>query len=127
MAEGYGWAFPVIVDAVTGKIKKAVNEDMVHQSVKMVLGTNFGERYLEPEFGAGLQKYAFEIADYTTLKEIEKDVRESLALWEKRITEVEALARLEDDGRVVVDVSYRIGDIDAVFHYSHHIAVGEEG
>ena len=64
---GTGWKFPVEIDGATGRIKMSSNEDSIRESIRIIIGTRPGELPMHPHFGCGLQDYAFESPDYTTL------------------------------------------------------------
>ena len=56
---GIGWAFPLGF-AATGDAAMAVLEEDVAQAIRIILGTNPGERVMRPDFGAGLDDFLFE-------------------------------------------------------------------
>jgi len=94
---GRGWALPVATDA-TGSI--ALNDGPAHveQSIRMILGTGFGERPMRPEFGCGVHALVFAPADAALAARVEQEVRSSLVRWEPRI-EVRAVRALVDDSQ----------------------------
>jgi phage baseplate assembly protein W len=105
---GRGWAFPVC--AKRGDVAMAVYDDDIRQSIRIILGTNPGERRMRPEFGAGLATFVFEPVSATTMALIETRVREALIDWEPRI-DVERVAVTEDEEQsnlLLIDVHYRV-------------------
>ena len=50
---GAGWAFPLRTDA-TGGIALVTREREIEESIRLVLGTAYGERPMRPEFGCGI-------------------------------------------------------------------------
>ncbi len=62
---GRGWAFPV-QPAPSGEIAEAEYDEDVHQAVRIILGTDLGERVMRPDFGAGLRALVFEPLTTTT-------------------------------------------------------------
>lgn len=106
---GRGWAFPTETDS-DGDVRLVGGEADVEQAIRLVLSTAPGERVMRPEFGCGIQRYAFSTVDTTTLTMIGADVRDALTRWEPRI---EVLAvDAEFAGRAVgeleIDVEYRV-------------------
>jgi uncharacterized protein len=87
---GVGWAFPPRVDA-GGAVAEAVYEDDVREAIRIIIGTNPGERVMRPDFGAGLATFVFEPVNPTTVARVQRQVREALLAWEPRI-DVESVA-----------------------------------
>jgi phage baseplate assembly protein W len=106
---GRGWAFPV-APAPDGEVAEAEYEQDVHQAVRIVLGTDLGERVMRPDFGAGLRALVFEPLTATTRALIQHRVREALVRWEPRIDVTDV--RVEPDtgasSTVLVDLDYRV-------------------
>jgi hypothetical protein len=105
---GRGWAFPVCLRR--GEVATALYDDDIRQSIRIILGTNPGERRMRPDFGAGLITFVFEPVNTTTMSLIETRVKESLIDWEPRI-DVERV-HVEQDGErphvLLIDVHYRV-------------------
>lgn len=106
---GSGLAFPVGVDR-RGGIALAPGEADVEQAIVIILGTAPGERPLRPEFGCAIHDYVFETVDAHTLAHLEAEVREALDRWEPRIEVTDITFDLSgvDDGRLVIDITYRL-------------------
>jgi phage baseplate assembly protein W len=60
------------------------NEDAVKRSVKNILLTSKGERRLDPQFGAGLNRYLFEQLTASTVQTIKNDILHSIQTYEPR-------------------------------------------
>jgi len=112
---GVGWAFPPHVEA-DGSTAVAVYEEDVHQAVRIILGTNPGERVMRPDFGAGLKAFVFEPINSSTLARIRKQVEESLITWEPRIDvlQVSATPDPAQPARLLIEVDYRVRATNAV-------------
>jgi phage baseplate assembly protein W len=80
---GIGWWFPPLLDA--GHVGLARYEDDVEQSIRIILGTNPGERLMRPTFGAGLEQFLFEPISTTTMQRLRTRVEQALVDWEPRI------------------------------------------
>jgi len=105
---GLGWAFPVCSE--NGRTKTAAYDEDVRQAIRIIIGTNPGERAMRPDFGAGLNAFVFEPVSTTTLEALRRRVEESLVDWEPRI-DVE-LVRVTvapgEENKVLIEVSYRV-------------------
>jgi phage baseplate assembly protein W len=106
---GVGWAFPPAV-AADGKLAEAVHEEDIRQAIRIILGTNPGERVMRPDFGAGLNTFVFEPVNTTTMALVQSRVQEALVAWEPRI-DVEAVNVTTDAverNRLLIDMTYRV-------------------
>ncbi len=105
---GVGWAFPVARDK--GDAAMAQGEEDIAQAIRVILGTNPGERVMRPDFGAGLKQFVFEPASTGTLELIRQRVEESLIDFEPRIEVLSVKVTTRDSGgqQVLIDVSYRV-------------------
>lgn len=126
---GTGWKFPVGIDKATGRIQMSSNEDSIRESIRIILGTRKGELPMHPDFGCGIQEYAFETADYTTLYAMKTEVEHALIRWEPRITDVYARVSDEqiDEGVLMIDVSYVVRATNNQYNlvYPFYISEGE--
>jgi phage baseplate assembly protein W len=106
---GVGWAFPPRVDA-GGAVAEAVYEDDVREAIRIILGTNLGERLMRPDFGAGLDQFVFEPVNPTTIARLGRQVREALVTWEPRIDVEEVTVTPQGSPPVVlmVELVYRV-------------------
>lgn len=106
---GTGWAFPVRVSA-NGKLATVSAEEDIQESIRLILGTNPGERIMRPEFGAGLDAFVFEPINTGTLARLKKQVEDALVMWEPRIqiTEVRVTPDANENGRILIGLEYRV-------------------
>lgn len=112
---GIGWAFPSQIDA-DGTIAEAVYEEDIHQAIRIILGTNPGERVMRPDFGAGLNAFVFETVNTTIMERLKNRVREALIDWEPRI-DVEGVkirSAPSERNKLLVDINYRIRATNAL-------------
>jgi phage baseplate assembly protein W len=88
----------------------AVYERDVEQAIRIILGTDWGERVMRPDFGAGLNSFVFGPLNQTTLRSVQSRVQESLIKWEPRIDVEQVKVSLDpsEPGKLVVAVTYRI-------------------
>jgi len=105
---GRGWAFPVVT-APDGTTALAVYEEDVQQAIRIIIGTEKGERVMRPDFGAGLRAMLFEPLRTTTLALIRHRVEEALVIWEPRIDSIKVtVSAVPPDGEVRIVVRYRV-------------------
>jgi phage baseplate assembly protein W len=112
---GVGWAFPPQVEA-DGAITEAVYEEDIHQAIRIILGTNPGERVMRPDFGAGLNAFVFEPVSTTTMALVQTRVQDALIAWEPRI-DVEQVRVTTDSNeryKLLIDITYRVRATNAV-------------
>jgi phage baseplate assembly protein W len=105
---GRGAAYPLALTA-TGGIQESVGVARIEQSIRLILGTQHGERVMRPDFGANLRSLAFATNTPGTANLARHLVETALAQWEPRIEvlDVEVANGLEE-AALLVDVSYRI-------------------
>jgi phage baseplate assembly protein W len=105
---GLGWAFPVCPEG--GRTKTAAYDEDVKQAIRIIMGTNPGERAMRPDFGAGLSAFVFEPVSTTTLEALRRRVEESLIDWEPRIDVelVKVTAAPGEENKLLIEVSYRV-------------------
>jgi len=106
---GAGWAFPLRTDA-TGGIALVRHEREIEESIRLILGTAFGERPMRPEFGCGIHDYIFAPTDATTAGRIAYEVRASLRRWEPRIDVADVIVDVaaDDPALLYIDVRYTV-------------------
>ena len=105
---GTGIAFPFGADAQggLGTIGGAAN---VEQSIRLIIGTAYGERPMRPEFGCGIHDLVFEMASTELVSRIQIQVMSSLRRWETRAEIMGVDVDFGTDPTIVqIMVSYRI-------------------
>jgi hypothetical protein len=106
---GIGWGFPPKPGADGTSAIAAYDED-IRQAIRIILGTNPGERVMRPDFGAGLDTFVFEPVNSTTMALVKTRVEEALIDWEPRIDVegVQVTADHVDRYKLLIDVRYRV-------------------
>ncbi|MGW3668119.1 GPW/gp25 family protein [Streptomyces sp. NPDC005141] len=82
---GRGWAFPVEPLPQRGALNLASGAALVHQSIRIILATEPGERLMRPDFGCGLRRFLTHPNTPGTRAAIARAVEEALSVWEPRI------------------------------------------
>lgn len=106
---GVGWSFPPCV-AAGGDTQIAKYEQDVEQAIRIIIGTDWGERVMRPDFGAGLRSFVFGPLNQTTIQRVQTRVQESLIKWEPRIDVESVVASVTQDERnkLMIAVRYRV-------------------
>jgi phage baseplate assembly protein W len=106
---GVGWAFPPCA-ANDGSTAMAAYEKDVEQAIRIVLGTDWGERVMRPDFGAGLNSFVFGPLNQTTLRMVQTRVQDSLIKWEPRIDveQVKVTVDSSEPGKMLIAITYRV-------------------
>ena len=106
---GVGWGFPPCVGSDGGNAI-VMYEDDVKQSIRIILGTDQGERVMRPDFGAGLRSFIFGPVSATTLQRIKTRVQDALTKWEPRIDVLQVKITFDSSDRsaLLIDITYRV-------------------
>jgi len=107
---GKGLGFPARVDSESGKCELSSGEDLIEESILMILGTAKGERVMRPDFGCGIRELIFAPNNTVTATLVDVYIKEALLKWEPRIevTSVAVTPDRDEDNRLNIDISYRI-------------------
>lgn len=102
-------AYPCQLEAGLGRFRTMTEQEEIAQSVRMILLTRRGERPYRPDFGARLDRFAFENMDTTTRNLIRQEVVACLQTWEPRIWMIEVSFQPEpQDGQLIVNIQYQL-------------------
>jgi phage baseplate assembly protein W len=104
---GRGMTFPVQL-GVAG-ISQSAGADKIEQSIRVILGTQYGQRVMRPRFGCNLGSLAFAPNNGSTANLARYYVAEGLATWEPRI-DVLDVSVVNDNlgGTLLIDITYRL-------------------
>jgi phage baseplate assembly protein W len=104
---GRGWAFPIETDA-TGAIALVERARELEVSMRLILGTAYGERPMRPEFGCAIHEYVFASVNATTAGRIAYEVKMSLTRWEPRVEVIDVVVTYETEqpGTMYIDIRY---------------------
>jgi uncharacterized protein len=105
---GRGAAHPFSLGP-TGGIRESTGVARIEQSIRIILGTQHGERVMRSDFGANLRSLAFAGNTPGTANLARHLVETALARWEPRIEVVDVQVANELSGAaLVITVSYRV-------------------
>jgi hypothetical protein len=108
---GQGWAFPVRTDP-TGRIALVSHESEIGESIRLILGTAFGERPMRPDYGCAIHDYFFSSVDSELAGRIALAVRSALLRWEPRIEVQDVRISFDPDNPapIYIEIRYSVGD-----------------
>jgi phage baseplate assembly protein W len=106
---GTGWTFPLQIDN-RGGISLSRGDGGIADSIRVILGTDKGERRMRPNFGCDIHSLVFAPNNASTWGLAANYVEEALGMWEPRIevTEVDPYPDPEDTSRLLINIKYRI-------------------
>lgn len=105
---GAGVAFPVELN-VQGDLKLSQGDPNIQESIRLILGTQVGERVYRPEFGSRISELVFAPLNRDTLIKLRLRVEEALSRWEPRITVTGIIAEPDPiQGKVELTIQYRL-------------------
>ncbi|MET7900730.1 GPW/gp25 family protein [Streptomyces sp. NPDC005355] len=104
---GRGIAFPVRL-GVMG-FNQSAGAQKVQESIRIILGTQYGERVMRPRFGCNLKSLAFAANNTSTANLARYYVEEALSQWEPRIELVDVSVENDTTRDVLlIDITYRL-------------------
>ncbi len=107
---GRGISFPLGVSA-TGGLAESSGVQKVEEAIRIILGTQYGERVMRPTFGCNLKTLAFAPNNSATANLARYYVQQGLQQWEPRI-EVMAVDVQNTDfggaGGLLINIQYRL-------------------
>ncbi|GDX32966.1 hypothetical protein LBMAG15_19010 [Actinomycetes bacterium] len=105
---GSGFAFPMGVDS-QGGIRMVGGSDNIDRSIRLIMGTAYGERPMRPEFGCGIHDLVFDSTSLELLGQVQVQVTASLRRWETRADILNVVAEYGEDPSIInIQVTYRV-------------------
>ncbi len=125
---GIGWTFPIQPDN-EGRISMSEYEKDIGEAIRIILSTSKGERVMRPDFGCGIHEFVFSVMNMATQTLISNSVKEALTIWEPRIqvTKVEVSSESISEGKLMIDVEYRVRTTNNRFNlvYPFYLSEGK--
>ena len=124
---GTGFSFPVRVDPGTGRVETSSNEDDIREAIRIILGTQPGERPMNPSFGCAIHNFVFGTSDYTSIMLMKNEVENSLIMWEPRIKniKVDITQSPDSDGVLLIDISCVVRSTNNPFNLVYPFYINE--
>jgi len=104
---GRGLSYPLRLDATGLSVSAGLRK--VEESIRLILGTQYGERLMRPTFGSNLRTLAFAPNNSSTANLARYYVAEGLARWEPRIQVLEVtVENSATQPMLVISITYRL-------------------
>jgi hypothetical protein len=95
--------------SATGGLRESAGPTRIEQSLRIILGTNHGERVMRPRFGCNLKALAFAPLNVATLNLARHQVEEGIRAWEPRVDVIEVIVEPDNrNGVLLIHVHYRV-------------------
>ncbi len=105
---GSGISYPLQIGA-RGGIHQSTGVQKIEESIRIILGTQYGERLMRPAFGCNLKSLVFAPNNEATANLARYYVEEGLSRWEPRIDVFEVLVKNDDqNGLLLIEIHYRL-------------------
>ena len=125
MARSYNIKFPLRDDSVKNKYLQMtqITKDALGSNLLLLLLTQKGERYYEPDYGTNLLKYIFEPNDDVTIQDVRNDIEDAVNKFIPglRIDELNVEFDKENEHKITVKVNFTI--TDGVFESSDYVEI----
>lgn len=115
---GRGWSFPPEFVRETGTVLLTEDDADIEGSLKILLGTAIGERFLNPKYGLSLQEMLFEPISTTSKTLLEDRIKTTILIYEARINllSVELDTTNQYEGKVSVIIDYEVRATNSRFN-----------
>ena len=108
----YNIQFPLNDDNTTNTyfLMTKVTKDAFSSDLLLLLLTQKGQRYMEPDFGTNLLKYIFEPNDNLTATEVEKEIKRTISLYIPALTinSIEFNWNLDSEGKPISETQLNV-------------------
>ncbi len=105
---GSGMTYPMQL-STSGGIHESAGIQKIEESIRIILGTQYGERVMRPRFGCNLKSLVFAPNNEATAHLARYYVEEGLRQWETRIDVFEVLIKSDNrNGMLLIHIHYRL-------------------
>ncbi len=105
---GRGASFPFVIDS-SGGIQESAGQRKIEEAIRIILGTQHGERVMRPTFGCNLKHLLFAPNSLPTANLARHYVEDGLRTWEPRIELMEVVVTNDRiASALTITISYRI-------------------
>lgn len=119
---GTGWSFPPSFSKPLGAAMSKDVQD-IEESLKILLGTAIGERFLNPKFGFNLSSLMFESMTTTLKTFVTSLIERAILYYEPRIDlhRVELNDQGQNEGRLEIVIEYSVRATSSRFTFVYPI------
>lgn len=105
---GSGITYPMQI-GTSGAIHESTGAQKVDESIRIILGTGYGERLMRPTFGCNLKSLVFAPNNDATANLARYYVEDGLSQWEPRIDVLDVLVENDNqNGLLIIEIHYRL-------------------
>jgi phage baseplate assembly protein W len=118
----YNIKFPLVDDVETNTYFQLtkITKDALSSDLVLLLLTQRGERYYEPDYGTNLLKYIFEPNDAITGSDVEQEIKRTVSLYIPALTidKVTFNWNTDDNGEPILETQL---NVNVKFTYSEDV------
>jgi Bacteriophage baseplate protein W len=108
---GTGWSFPPEFPSQAGQVLMVSDEEDIKGSLKILVATAVGERFLQPKYGLDMSELLFDPMSTTMLTYVKDRARTAILFYEPRINllslELDTSRQHEGEVRILLDYEIR--------------------
>ncbi len=108
---GTGWSFPPEFSQETGEVLMTSDEEDIQASLRILLGTVAGERFMNPKYGLDMHEMLFEPMGTTAKTVLNDRIKMAILIYEPRIIpltiQVDTSAELEGTISIILEYEVR--------------------
>lgn len=106
---GSGWGFPPHFNKSKRSVEMLTGEADIQSSLQILMTTSLGERFMRSKYGSRVPDMVFETMDSSQRAVLKQHVKDSIALYEPRITPIDIQIDMNSlEGRVEISVDYKV-------------------
>jgi len=107
---GTGWSLPPRFSKIKKGVELVSGEEDIQESLRILLATQIGERFLQPKYGCNLDELLFEPLNTTVKTYIRGLVKQAILHFEPRIELEDVVIEAIDEptGKIELIVQYRV-------------------
>ena len=108
-------------------MKTSSDEEDIEESIRIILGTQPGERPMSPHFGCSINSFVFGTTDYTALTMMQREVVNSLTMWEPRIRDIKVnvISDPNENGVLLIEIGYVVRSTNNPFNLVYPFYISE--
>tara|TARA_R110002124_G_scaffold164319_1_gene331704 strand:+ start:9791 stop:10234 length:444 start_codon:yes stop_codon:yes gene_type:complete len=81
-----GFKYPFVAAPGNGNFSKSSGLDLIRSSIRSLLRTERGERFMLPDYGCNLRKFLMEPMDETTFRLIKEEIQTSFRKYLRQVS-----------------------------------------
>ena len=107
---GTGWSFPPRFDRGAGRVAMVDDEQDIEESLRILFGTQRGERMFQPKYGLDMHELLFDPMSTTLRTLLEERIKLGILVYEPRIEPLLVRVSSPDaaSGGLYIELEYRV-------------------